>query len=115
MVTVGLERCQMKVLGLKSARMFRALRRGDRVISEAMTSHSIYAVVTENAVRLGLKLAPHDFPRPIPDAFTPSRSMSISRGIAKRSVVNAGHEQVGVRSECGRVNSVHRIRAARAC
>jgi site-specific recombinase XerC len=49
--------------GLKGGRIFRALRRGDRVMGEAMTTHSIYAVVAGNATRLGLELAPHDLRR----------------------------------------------------
>jgi integrase len=53
----------MEAAGLKSGRIFRAMRRGDRVAGEAITFHSIYAVVTENATRLGLELAPHDLRR----------------------------------------------------
>ncbi len=49
--------------GLKCGRIFRAMRRGDRVVGESMTSHSIYAVVAENATRLRLELAPHDLRR----------------------------------------------------
>jgi integrase len=33
------------------------------LMGEAMTSHSIYAVVAENATRLGLEFAPHDLRR----------------------------------------------------
>jgi integrase len=53
----------LEAAGLKSGRIFRAVRRGGRVTDEAMTPHSIYAVVTENAFRLRLKLAPHDLRR----------------------------------------------------
>jgi integrase len=48
---------------IRSGGIFRAMRRGDRPAGEALTSHSIYAVVTENAARLGLKIAPHDLRR----------------------------------------------------
>jgi len=52
--------CRAEAAGLRFGRIFRAMPRGDRVTAEAMTPHSIYAVLTENATEVGLTLAPHD-------------------------------------------------------
>ncbi len=49
--------------GITSGRIFRALNKADRVVSEGMTPQSIFEVVERYSNQLGVAIAPHDLRR----------------------------------------------------